>query len=214
MPVHFGGRRWWGAALAALVFILAPGPWTALRAQDDGVNPRLALPRSHLGHDLDSPVFLVGQVGVGGAFSHANDQFGYGGAIIFHPGAAASFSNSLAGWNVAMVLQIDYQEMYTSYRIRSGDLLFRKYLQPADRKGTRVLPFVGAGVGLSSVSFPVEDDRASETYWAPVAELGCEIVLADRYLVLLRGQYKHYTYHELDYINWSARFGLGTLLPW
>ncbi len=211
---HLGGNRRWSTALLTLTILLASWSPRAVRAQDEGANPRLAPPRSHLGHDADSPVFLVGQVGVGGGFSHANDQFGYGGAVVFHPGAAASFSNNLASWNVGMVLQVDYQEMYTSYRIRSGDLVFRKYLKPADRKGTRYLPFVGAGVGLSSVSFPTEDGRASETYWAPLAELGCEAVLADRYLVLLRGQFRYYTYHVRDYTNWSVRFGLGTLLPW
>ena len=115
------GFRW--AVLGVLMVMTAASAWAG--SQD---NPRLSLPHSHLGLDPDSPAFLVGYVGTGGAFSNSNGQFGYGGAVVFHPDYAANFLDFLRQWNAGLVLQVDYQELYTHYRIRSGDFILRKYL--------------------------------------------------------------------------------------
>ena len=111
-------------ALLSLVALVGLLPGSAQGSPRE--NPRLSLPRSGLGLDPDCPVYLLGRVGAGGAFSNSNGQFGYGGAVVFHPGQAANFLEFLGQWNAGLVLQVDYQELYTHYRIRSGDLVVRR----------------------------------------------------------------------------------------
>ena len=111
-----------------------------------------------------------------------------------------------------MVLQVDYQELFTSYRIQSGDLIFRRYLVDPDRSG--MLPFLGPGIGVSEVTFALDDDRGQENYWSLLAEFGVEMRLGNSLLLLGRGQYRLYDHNGHDYTNWSARVGLGTALPW
>lgn len=178
-------------------------------------NPRLSLPRSRLDRPQSAPVYLAAQAGIGGAFSGANDQFGYGGQIIFHPSAASSFLDVLYDWNTALVLQGDYQEMFHSYRIRSGDLLLRRYLRPAGNggEGAALLPFFGLGIGISEISFPLAGSTATDTNWAPLAEAGWEAHLQGGPLLLCRAQYRHFDRGGNDYSNWSVRAGVGLPLP-
>ena len=201
------GFRW--VVLGVLMVMTAASAWAG--SQD---NPRLSLPHSHLGLDPDSPAFLVGYVGTGGAFSNSNGQFGYGGAVVFHPDYAANFLDFLRQWNAGLVLQVDYQELYTHYRIRSGDFILRKYLGAVDQATRHWVPYVSAGIGMSEISFHEGDGRGTETGWAPLAAFGCEGTFGGRYLVDFRGQYRQYKRHGHDYIDWTARLGLGVTLPW
>jgi hypothetical protein len=197
-----------------LAIVLAAG---GLNAQEPLLadNPRLSLPRSRMDRPASAEAFLAAQAGIGGAFSRANDHFGYGGQIIFHPAAASSFLDALYDWNTALVLQGDYQEMFHSYRIRSGDLILRRYLRPAGAGGKSgsLLPFLGLGIGISQISFPLDAATATETNWAPLAEGGWEVHLQDGPLLLCRGQYRHYDRGGHNYSNWTVRAGVGLPLP-
>ncbi len=183
-------------------------------AEQPEVSSRLSLPRSHLGGDPMGSAFLVGRIGIGGGFSRANDQFGYGGAIVFHPDYARNFLDFLGDWNTGLVLQIDYQEMYTSYRIRSGDFILRKYLGTPQADRNCWLPYVGLGLGISEISFSAGAERGTNIGWAPLLGIGLEGTFKGQYLVEARGQYRQYKRHGYDYINWSVRLGLGIALPW
>ncbi len=209
-------RQKHGVALLGLVvgLIMLGYGGHVVSAQDLGHNSRLSLPRSHLGLDPNSSAFLVGRIGIGGGFSTANNQFGYGGAVIFHPDYASNFLDFLAAWNTGLVLQVDYQEMYTHYRIRSGDLIFRKYLGTLTPTRTCWNPYVGLGLGMSEISFAAGTERGTSIGWAPLLGIGLEGSFKGRYLVEARGQYRQYKRHGFDYINWSVRIGLGLSLPW
>lgn len=200
------------AALVALLALVGPLPCSAQDSPRE--NPRLSLPRSGLGLDPDSPVYLLGRVGAGGAFSNSNGQFGYGGAIVFHPDQAANFLEFLAQWNAGLVLQADYQELYTHYRIRSGDVVVRRYLGAVDSENAGRVFFLDAGIGMSEISFAEGEERGTQIGWAPLVGLGFEWPFGGKYLCELRGQYRQYKRQGHDYINWSARLGLGMPLPW
>lgn len=232
-----------GAALItvcalALYCLMVPGtaaagvstPVAASEGEQRGLvtdNPRLSPPRSGLGWNPDARAFLVGRIGTGGAFSNSNGQFGYGGAIVFSPDAGDQFLPFLRDWNSGLVLQVDYQELYTHYRVRSGDLLLRRYFsrrtnptgagEPDDGSAEAPLPvrslYVEAGIGMSEISFAAGEGRGTETGWAPVAAVGMEWAWT-RYLAEIRLQYRQYKRHGHDYINWSLRLGLGVPVPW
>lgn len=190
-------------------------------------NPRLSLPHSGLGWNPDATAFLVGRIGTGGAFSNSNGQFGYGGAIVFSPDAGDHFLPFLRDWNTGLVLQVDYQELYTHYRIRSGDILLRRYFSRRsgpvgkgaadDTSATGQPPvrsfYAEAGIGMSEISFAEGGGRGTEMGWAPVAAVGVEWAWT-RYLAEIRLQYRQYKRHGHDYINWSLRLGLGVPVPW
>ncbi len=215
MTRTYRGRRtppvWAGCLLLMALAAIICAPAVASTQQE---NPRLSLPRSHLGMDPNGPVYLVGRIGTGGGFSRDNGQFGYGGAVIFHPDYASNFLDFLRAWNSGLVFQVDYQEMYTHYRIRSGDLIVRHYLADPDRWPTAWSPYVGIGIGISEISFSAGQERGTQTGWAPLLGVGMEGTFHRRYLVEIRAQYRQYKRHGYDYINWSARIGLGIPLPW
>ncbi len=208
-----GGRLRTPAALVLLTAWLPVAAPQAARSAP-AQNPRLSLPRSQLGFDPASPAYLVGYIGTGGAFSNSNGQFGYGGAVVFHPDLAANFLDFLRSWNTGLVLQVDYQELYTHYRIRSGDFILRHYFGDVGPQGGGRSPYIGAGIGISEITFDGGEERGTEIGWAPLMSLGWETACGGRYLVDLRGQYRQYKRHGHDYIDWTLRLGLGLVLPW
>jgi len=202
---HRAGRlRAW---LLVTALILLPGTVLA-------ENPRLALPRSHLGQPEPAPIFLTGYLGFGGAPDYDLGSLGYGGQIIFQPGSASAFLNQLYSWNSSLIIQFDYQKVTEDSRILSADLIVRHYLSDRRLPETLEALFVGAGIGASHVRLPLGEPDSETSYFSFVAEMGKEWDLRRDLLVVTRFQFRYYNYGGYNVSTWAFSVGAGIPVPW
>lgn len=187
---------------------------TAATAEITENNPRLALPESRLHRTHDAPIFITGQLGVGGGFQYEHGQVEYGAALIFRPGSAADFLDFLYGLNSAMVLQLDRQQLAPGSRILSGDLIIRHYLSDRGQAGNEVLPFVGIGFGASDLILPVADGGGGARYWSWLVEVGQEWYFRPHIVLVARAQYRHFSQGVAFATTWTVSGGIGLPVPW
>lgn len=183
-----------------------------------GVSNRLSPPRSHLGGSGNSPVFLGCFGQLGGAFDYDGGQRGGGGFILFRPGAAADFLPALYNWNTALLVQGEYQPVGTDQSLLSADLVARKYFQNMRQTGNQTTSFhstfVGLGVGASRAMLPPGAGATRQKYWSWLVEMGGEWSLGRRYVIWLKGQYRHYDHGGFNYSGAAIQVGAGLPLPW
>lgn len=186
--------------------LLAAGTGSAIAASG---NPRLELPNSGLENPYRTPIFLLGQVGLGfGGVVDGVRPCG-GATFVMRPGNAERFLPVLQEWNTSMVLQAEYQKVNDTQRILSGDLFLRRYLGDVQADEHGPVFFVGPGVGASEVVLP---SGKMEKGFEWLAEAGQEWRPARNRLLAWKLQYRWYDYHGRDFSHWSLQIAAG--LPW
>ncbi len=198
-----------GMIVVAAALALA-GP---ARPADAPANPRLTPPASRLGQPFDAPILLVGHLGLGGGLedSHDTASLAGGGAVVFHPGAAANFLSFLYDWNCGMVLQVDYQRLSDTDSVLSADGIIRRYFGDRGEGRTAVRLFAGVGLGVTRFSEPGTGGRPDD-YWSSLAEVGQEWLIGDKWLLMIRGQARVHLRPHHNHFAWQAVGGIG--VPW
>lgn len=204
----------------ALVLIIFGSIGQVALAQDDrqfsewGRSDRLSNPGSTLGEPFASPIYLGGHVAFGGAFNYDQGNTGYGLELIMRPGAAVKYLSFLFRQNIGLVLQADYMNVDSDRRILSGDFILRKYFADMRYPEGKVSPFLGLGFGASEITLQPPDGTGIDKYWCGVVEGGMEWDISHKYVAYVKGQYRYYNYHGMNYSNWSCMVGAGIPLPW
>ncbi|MCP4571936.1 MAG: hypothetical protein GY838_06240 [bacterium] len=177
-------------------------------------NPRLSLPRSSLHDPFDDHVLVAGYAAVGGGIHSAweSGRIGYGGALVFRPGAANSFLDFLYDWNAGAVLQIDHQNLGGNDEVLSGDGIVRRYFRNRGDDNTEVRIFAGVGVGATRFSVPGTGGLASDKYFSAVGEVGQEWLVDRRGYFFVKAQFRYHLQQGRNYRVWSVQAGAG--LPW
>jgi hypothetical protein len=209
--LQFSGRCLLLAAATAVVLSLLPA--TASAAPAAG-SRRLEAPASRLGRPEGEPPFVCAHLAFGGAFEHGNGNAGYGVSVVFRPAAAADFLDFLYDWNTGLVLQADRLGLGGGGRVLSADLLLRRYLTERGAGRTSILPFLGAGPGVSSAWPGSGAGAPGLRYWSIVLEGGQEWRFARGHLVIVKGQVRILRQDGVDWTTWSVQAGLGLPFPW
>ena len=208
-------RRMVSATLGGLILASLLLVSSALGQANAGYSSkRLERPRGTINQPFDAPILLGAYGQIGGGFKFDQGQPGFGALILFRPGRAANFFSFLYDWNASLVLQADYQKVSPDCRILSGDLIIRHYLQDMRDPATEVSPFVGVGFGGSEVTLPPGAGRPHDQYWSWLLELGQEWNYRVKYLLFVKGQFRHYSFGGYNYSTWSLQAGAGLPLPW
>lgn len=208
--------RAWAAVLLALALGAAGGAVPAARAgsAEPPVNRRLAMPAGHLGRSEEEPPFVCVHGAFGASFSGAQGELGYGGSIVFLPAAAASFLDLLYDWNTGLVLQYDRLGLADGGYVRSCDLVFRHYFAGRPRGAGAVLPFVGGGPGVSSVTARSGGLTGLPNDWCWVLEGGQEWRTSRSRLLFVKAQVRILNVNGHDVTRWSVLAGAGLPFPW
>jgi hypothetical protein len=208
-------RRFFRGVLLLVVGFLSAFLASAALAQNTRyTSKRLELPRSALNAPYESAVYVGAHGQVGGGFKHDQGQPGWGGFIMFRPARAANFFNFLYDWNSSLILQADYQRVAPDARIKSADVVIRRYFADLGGSGRRVSPFLGVGIGASSALRPPGQSPRMSKYWSWLVEIGQEWDLDGRCMVAVKGQYRGFRYQGFDFTSWSVALALGLPLPW
>jgi hypothetical protein len=187
--------------------------------------------------DRPQPPLLTCGPTVGGAPDWSTLRYGVSGSFLLRPDTAAGIFTPLFYWDTGLVVHGEYRDIAPDRNILTADLLLRRYVGGAPRRGGGAVLFVGAGGGLALVGFPVpvatddgegegedgtkqaetappETRRAEERYFSFVAELGYERDLAAGVALIWKGQWRNYIWSSRDYSNWSFHVQLGIPFPW
>lgn len=213
MPV--ASRRPLLRALKGAVFVALLSGAVPAAGQTAADNPRLQLPRSHLGRPFASPILLAGYVGLGGGLAEGHDTLApaYGGAVVFRPGSAANFLDFLYAWNCSLVLQADYQNLSDTDNVLSADAVVRRYLRDRGTAATEVRLFLGAGLGATRFTEPGTGGAAVDKYWSGVLEIGQEWLSGGRWGFVLRGQYRMHLRPRHNHEAWQVVGGVTFPFP-
>lgn len=176
-------------------------------------NDRLSLPKSHLDEPFEGAVFLTGHGSFGGGFQDGGADIGYGGSLIFRTGSPANFFNALFRWNMATVLQVDYQKLDGGGSWTSIDIIMRRHFSNRGDKNTEVNLFLGLGTGGSELGLDEGDHDDEPSYWTWLVEAGQEWHFKPGLLFLIRGQYRWFLMDSQVEGLWSVQAGLGIRWP-
>jgi len=177
------------------------------------------------------PVITFGPT-VGGSPDWSPFRYGVSGSILFRPDAAASIFNPLFYWNTGLVLHGEYRDIAPDRNILTFDVVLRRYLVDPSRRGRGAGRFAGAGGGVALAGYPYtvaadEDEggetetttppdvqRAEDSYYSFLAELGYERDLAGGLVVVWKAQWRSYIWSARDFSNWTVHVQFGVPLPW
>jgi hypothetical protein len=200
--------------LACILLIMAGG---AAGGESEPVpaedNPRLALPRSHLGQPFEGETFLAVHGGAGGGYQGHDPRLGLGGSLIFRPGSTLNIFDGLFGWNTGMVLQADYLELQDDGRIMSYDLILRRYFADRGERKTEVRMFLGLGSGLSEITPPRDYADSKEDFWSLLVEGGQEWFFKPTHHLFVKAQYRWMISSGRTFRTWTLMAGIGIPLP-
>jgi hypothetical protein len=200
--------------LVAILMGLVLGSATAAQGQITENNSRLSMPNSRLHRPFEAPIFITGHLGIGGGFQYSPGQINYGASFIFRPGSSANFLDFLHKFKSAMVLQLDYQQLTAPTRMISGDLILRRYLDERGDDDTQIMPFVSLGVGATDVTLTVAEGGGNSRYWSGLLELGQEWFFRPDVVVVVKGQYRYFSYDNTTVSTWSISGSVGIPVPW
>ena len=172
------------------------------------------MPRSHLSAPYDPATFLGIYGQVGGGLSYDQGQMGGGAFIMFRPARAAEFLPFLYDWNCSLLLQADWQRVAPESRLKSADLVMRRYLGEMRGSGRKVAPFLGFGVGASSALKAPGQSPRQDKYWSWLVEAGQEWNMDGRYLVFFKLQFRRFSRPDFPFSTWSAAAGVALPTPW
>lgn len=198
----------------AAVCALVPGGQALAQESLADTSPRLAWPRSHVNDPFDAPI-MVGLFVAGGGGTEVDQgpfEVGYGGHLVFRPGAAVSFLDFLYDWNAGLVLQVDHQSLSETDEVLSGDGIIRRYFRDRGQGDTEVRLFAGLGLGASRFSVPGTGGSKVQKYWSGVAEVGQEWMVDEQWIITMRAQYRMNLSPHNHWGAWSLQLGLG--VPW
>lgn len=184
--------------------------------------------------DRPAPPLLTFGPTVGGSPDWKPFRYGVSGSILFRPDSAASIFNPLYYWNTGLVLHGEYRDIAPDRNILTADVVLRRYLVDAARRGHGPVLFVGAGGGVALVGYPytvvaeeVEGEgdesesttppdvqRAEASYYSFLAELGYERDLPGGVVMVWKAQWRNYVWASRDFSNWTFHVQLGIPLPW
>jgi len=177
------------------------------------------------------PLITLGPT-FGGAPDWAKYRFGFSGAILLRPDAAANLCAPLYYWNTGLVIQGEYRDIAPDRNLLAADLVVRRYFVDGRRRGRSAVLFAGAGGGLALVAYPVtvasgdaegeeeaedapaETRRGEQRYYSFLAELGYEREVAANVVLIWKAQWRSYIWSSRDYSNWSLHAQIGFPLPW
>jgi hypothetical protein len=196
--------------LGVFLFLACSGPASAQLAEG---NDRLSLPQSHLDEPFDGAVFLTGHASFGAGYDDRGADIGYGGSLIFRSGASANFFNALFRWNMATVLQVDYQKLDGGGSWTSIDLIMRRHFSNRGDSETEVNLFLGVGTGGSERHLEEDATDDGQRYWTWLVEAGQEWHFKPGFLFLIRGQYRWFLIDSQVDGMWSVQAGLGIRWP-
>lgn len=197
-------------ALGGLLCFLVASPTAAQLAEG---NDRLSLPQSHLDEPFDGAVFLTGHGSFGGGYDGRGADIGYGGSLIFRSGASANFFNALFRWNMATVLQVDYQKLDGAGSWTSIDFIMRRHFNNRGDRKTEVNLFLGVGTGGSERNLEGDVTDENQRYWTWLLEAGQEYHFKPGFLFLIRGQYRWFLIDSQVDGMWSVQAGVGFRWP-
>ena len=175
------------------------------------------LPRTRIGRPIgDGPRFLTGHLSINGTNEYGLFFGGFGASIVFRPQAAAEFLDSLYDWNTGLVLQADYQRVDgAGRRILSADIIGRRYLQNMRRHAGVGSSFVGAGLGGSEITIPLDGTTVAFQKWfSYLLEAGYEWKQGPGMVMVLKAQFRRYVHEEQNYSGYALQFHMGIPLPW
>ncbi len=187
---------------------------TGARSQITENNRRLSMPNSRLHRPYQEPIFITGHLGLGGGLQYSPGQINYGASFIFRPGSSANFLDYLHKFNIAMVLQLDYQKLTAKTRMVSGDFILRRYLQDRGDEDIQILPFVSVGFGATDVSLTASEGGGNSRYWSGLLEVGQEWFFRPNMVFVARGQFRYFSYGEATVTTWSISGSVGFPVPW
>jgi len=204
--------RWCSSGLLLIGFVSGSVAWAQPLVVER--NQRLALPESRLHREYEGPVFITGHIGLGGAFQYKHGQIDYGASFIFRPASAANFLDILQKTNSGMVLRLDYQSLSPSKRLFSGDFLIRHYFGDRGQGNSEVLPFMGLGIGATDARLPSPSPVGSARYWSWLAEVGQEWYFRPQLVLVMRAQYRYFSYGRAFVTAWAVSAAVGVPVPW
>jgi hypothetical protein len=156
-------------------------------------------------------VFLVGHAALGGGLHAAWEagRIGYGGALVFRPGAATNFLDVLYDWNAGFVLQVDHQNLGGSDEVLALDGIVRRYFGDRGYGSTEVMFFAGAGLGVARFDVPGGGEDERDRYLCSVVEVGQEWLIDRRGSFFVKGQFRYHLHQGRNYRVWSVQAGAG-----
>ncbi len=164
-------------------------------------------------------VFVYGSLSLGGTSRHDAFQAGYGLGLVFRPHAAADLWRPLFEWNTAIVVEAARRPVASDRRLLSGQLLLRHYGRDWRRAAVGASPFLGAGMGIASATYPRDAGEgdggtAADKWFMPLFEAGWELSPDGASLFMVCARYHVYRHAGLDYTGWSLHLGAGIPAPW
>jgi hypothetical protein len=159
-------------------------------------------------------VYLYGSASLGGTRDYHAFRSGWAVGLIFRPHAAAELFGPLHDWNSALVLEAAYRSISPDRDLRTGTLTLRHYARDMRASAQGESPFVGVGIGLTDVTFPLDGAGGHAEWHTPLFELGYEASPTPGSVFFIKGQWLIYRHAGLDYTGWSAHLGAGIPVSW